>query len=118
MRYPRKATGLILVLMTGVVGHAQAQSNVEIRMTADDKAAEKRLPMGLIHMGDNILIYRGWDNGVGGGLGRETAEEFALYDRESLALKRTAAPMLQHEGRELKLDGIVHFGGKPMIIAT
>jgi hypothetical protein len=112
---------LMAVLITAFLPSLHAQSGAEkvkvkVRISSDDDAKAKLRPVGMLRSGPNqIMMMRSGEFDVRAfGTLKTTLD---LYDRTKLTYIRSQEPGSKStNGDEVKVDALVYFAGKPMLI--
>jgi hypothetical protein len=112
---------LLALLATAFLPQLHAQSGAEkvkvkVRISGDDDAKAKLRPVGMLRSGPNqIMMMRSGEFDVRAfGTLKTTLD---LYDRNKLTYIRSQEPSSKSSnGDEVKVDALVYFAGKPLLI--
>lgn len=90
---------------------------VKVRISTDSEADARMMPYSIIPSdGNSIMMMRSGEFDVRA-FGKVTAR-LDLYDRDKLTFIRSQEPVMKRAGQEkLRLEDLVLFGGRPMLIA-
>lgn len=119
MRLLRPA--VLALLATATIPHMHAQAGadkvkVKVRISSDDDAKAKLRPVGMVRSTPNhIMMMRSGEFDVRAfGTLKTTLD---LYDRNKLTYVRSQEPgTMSSTGEEVKVDDLVYFGGRTMLI--
>lgn len=112
---------VLALLATATIPHMHAQAGadkvkVKVRISSDDDAKAKLRPVGMVRSTPNhIMMMRSGEFDVRAfGTLKTTLD---LYDRNKLTYVRSQEPgTMSSTGEEVKVDDLVYFGGRTMLI--